>query len=266
MERNRCRFLVVLVLFSLLVIPATAAAGDVLYLYGPGGPAPAMKEAAEVFGKANNVSLEVTAGPSGQWLAKAKADADMIFSGSEYMMTDFIQAMEGRIDTATVTSLYLRPSAILVRPGNPKRIKHFTDLLKPGTKVLIVQGAGQTGLWEDVAGRQGSMETVRAFRKNIVAYAANSAEGKKIWVEKSEIDAWLIWNIWQVANPTIADLVPMGPDYVIYRDCGIAMTGKGKKGPYARKFVDFLLSKDGGKIFSKWGWMVPGAGVSATVR
>jgi len=266
MERNRYRFLAVLALFALLFLPAAGVAEDVLYLYGPGGPAPAMKEAAEVFGKANNVRLEVTAGPSGQWLAKAKADADLIFSGSEYMMTDFIQAMEGRIDAATVTSLYLRPSAILVRPGNPKRIKHFTDLLKPGTKVLIVQGAGQTGLWEDVAGRQGSMETVRAFRKNIVAYAANSAEGKKIWVEKSEIDAWLIWNIWQVANPTIADLVPMGPDYVIYRDCGIAMTGKGKKGPYARKFVDFLLSKDGGKIFSKWGWMVPGAGVSATVR
>jgi accessory colonization factor AcfC len=174
--------------------------------------------------------------------------------------------MEGRIDVATVMPLYLRPSAILVRPGNPKQIRHLTDLLKPRTKVLVVQGAGQAGLWEDVAGRQGSMETVRAFRKNIVAYAANSAEGKKIWIEKPEIDAWLIWNIWQVANPTIADLVSMGPDYVIYRDCGIALTEKGKKSPLARKFVDFLLAKEGGRIFAKWGWMVPGAGVSGTVR
>jgi accessory colonization factor AcfC len=266
MTSNRYRVAVVLVLFALLALPAAGIAEDVLYLYGPGGPAPAMKEAAEVFGKANNVRLEVTAGPTGQWLAKAKADADLIFSGSEYMMTDFIVAMEGRIDVATVTPLYLRPSAILVRPGNPKRIGHFTDLLKAGTKVLVVQGAGQAGLWEDVAGRQGSMETVRAFRKNIVAYAANSAEAKKTWTEKPEIDAWLIWNIWQVANPTIADLVSMGPDYAIYRDCGIAITEKGKKGPLARKFVDFLMSKEGGGIFAKWGWIVPGAGVSATVR
>jgi accessory colonization factor AcfC len=266
MKRSGYRFTAALALFALLTVPTAVAAGDVLYLYGPGGPAPAMKEAAEVFGKANGILVVATAGPTGQWLAKAKADADLIYSGSEYMMTDFIQAMEGRIDVATVMPLYLRPSAILVRPGNPKQIRHLTDLLKPGTKVLVVQGAGQAGLWEDVTGRQGSMETVRAFRKNIVAYAANSAEGKKIWIEKPEIDAWLIWNIWQVANPTIADLVSMGPDYVIYRDCGIALTEKGKKSPLARKFVDFLLAKEGGRIFAKWGWMVPGAGVSGTVR
>jgi accessory colonization factor AcfC len=266
MKRKRDRLAMILALLALLALPAASVAEDVLYLYGPGGPAPAMKEAAEIFGKANNARLEVTAGPSGQWLAKAKSDADLIFSGSEYMMTDFIQAMEGRIDITTVTSLYLRPSAILVRPGNPKQIRHFTDLLKPGTRVLVVQGAGQTGLWEDVAGRQGNIETVRAFRKNIVAYAANSAEGKKNWVEKPEIDAWLIWNIWQVANPTIADLVSIGPDYVIYRDCGIAITEKGKKGPLAHKFVDFLLSKEGGGIFAKWGWMALGAGVGAAGR
>jgi accessory colonization factor AcfC len=266
MKRKRDRLAMILALLALLALPAASVAEDVLYLYGPGGPAPAMKEAAEIFGKANNARLEVTAGPSGQWLAKAKSDADLIFSGSEYMMTDFIQAMEGRIDITTVTSLYLRPSAILVRPGNPKQIRHFTDLLKPGTRVLVVQGAGQTGLWEDVAGRQGNIETVRAFRKNIVAYAANSAEGKKNWVEKPEIDAWLIWNIWQVANPTIADLVSMGPDYVIYRDCGIAITEKGKKGPLAGKFVDFLLSKEGAGIFARWGWMALGAGVGAAGR
>ncbi len=266
MKNRTCLRAAALLLFALVALPVSGFAQDILYLFGPGGPAPAMKEAAEVFGKANNVRLEVTAGPTGQWLAKAKADADLIYSGSEYMMTDFIAAMEGRIDIATVTPLYLRPSAILARPGNPKQIKHFTDLLKPGTRVLVVQGAGQTGLWEDVAGRQGSVETVRAFRKNIVAYAANSAEGKKYWVEKSEIDAWLIWNIWQAANPAIADLVSMGPDYVIYRDCGIALTEKGKKSPLARKFVNFLLSAEGRKIFSNWGWIVPGDGAKEKAR
>lgn len=260
MNPKACMVAVVLSLLVLLAMPSTGMAGEVLYLYGPGGPAPAMKEAAEVFGGANNIRVEVTAGPTGQWLPKAKTDADLIYSGSEYMMTDFIHLMEGRIDASTVTPLYLRPSAILVRPGNPKSIRHFTDLLKPGMKVLVVQGAGQTALWEDVAGRQGSLETVRAFRKNIVAFAANSAEAKKAWMEKPEIDAWLIWNIWQIADPKISDLVSMGPDYVIYRDCGIALTEKGKKGPWARRFADFLLSAEGGRIFAKWGWMASGAG------
>ena len=73
----------------------------------------------------------------------------------------------------------------------------------------MVQGAGQDGLWEDVAGRKGNIQTVWAFRKNIAAYAGNSAEARKAWIEKTDLDACLIWNIWQVANKDLADLVPI---------------------------------------------------------
>ncbi|MFA5182982.1 MAG: substrate-binding domain-containing protein [Syntrophales bacterium] len=232
-------------------------AEGVLYVYGPGGPYPAMKEAAESFGKQQNVKMEVAAGPTNQWIEKAKKDADIIYSGAEYMMTDFIFAMEGRIDETTVTPLYLRPSSILVRPGNPKKIKDFPDLLKAGMKVLVVNGAGQAGLWEDIVGKDGKIETVKKFRKNIVAYAPNSAVAKKIWMENKEIDAWLIWNIWQVSNPDIADLVPMSKKYLLYRDCGVALTKQGKDKELANKFYEFVQSEDGARIFAKWGWIKP---------
>jgi accessory colonization factor AcfC len=240
-------------MLALAVTPSHAQ--EVIRAYGPGGPLPAIREAAEVFGKSAGVKVEVTAGPTPQWLEKAKTDADIIFSGAEYMMTDFIKALEGRIDEATVASLYLRPSAILVRPGNPKGIQGFEDLLKPGLKVLVVQGAGQTALWEDMAGRKGNIQTVRALRKNIAAFAANSAEARKAWIEKTDLDAWLIWNIWQIANKDLADLVPVSQDYVIYRDAGIALTQQGKTKEAARKFVDFVQSAEGATIFAKWGWM-----------
>jgi accessory colonization factor AcfC len=236
---------------------SNAAAEEVLYVYGPGGPYPAMKEAAELFGKQVNAKLEVVPGPTNQWIEKAKKDADIIYSGAEYMMTDFVFAMDGRIEETTVTPLYLRPSAILVRPGNPKKILDFPDLLKPGMKILVVNGAGQAGLWEDIAGREGSIETVKTFRKNIVAYAPNSAAAKKMWVENREIDAWLIWNIWQIANRDIADLVPMSTKYVLYRDCAIALTKQGKDKELARKFHEFVQSRDGARIFAKWGWITP---------
>jgi accessory colonization factor AcfC len=239
----------------LLGFAAGAMAEEVLRAYGPGGPLPAMKEAAAEFGKLYGVTVEVTAGPTGNWLSKAKQDADLIFSGAEYMMTDFIKAMEGHIDESTVESLYLRPSAILVRPGNPKSIKKFEDLLKPGIKVLVVQGAGQAALWEDMAGRKGDIRTVRALRKNIVTYAANSAEARKAWIENTALDAWIIWNIWQIANKDLADLVPVSKEYRIYRDCGIALTQQGKDKESARRFTAFLKSKTGRQIFAKWGWM-----------
>jgi accessory colonization factor AcfC len=247
-----------LVMLSSLVLHAgVVVAQEALRAYGPGGPAPAMKEAAEAFSRARGVKVEVTAGPTDTWLAKARQDADLVFSGSEYMMTDFVNALEGRVDEATIVSLYLRPSAILVRPGNPKRIHGLPDLAKPGLKVLVVQGAGQTGMWEDMAGKQGDLGLVRALRRNIVHHAPNTGAAKQAWTERPELDAWIVFNIWQVANPALADLVPVGKEHVIYRSCGAALTKKGAARSEAKQFLEFLQSKDGAAIFRRWGWMTP---------
>ncbi len=235
----------------------SARAEEVVRAYGPGGPAPAMKEAAEAFSKARGVRVEVVAGPTDKWIGQAHQDADVVFSGSEYMMTDFVKAMEGRIAEHTIDALYMRPSAILVRKGNPRKVRDLPDLAKPGTKVLVVQGAGQTGMWEDMAGKAGDIALVRALRKNIVFHAPNSAAAKEYWVQHPEVDAWIIYNIWQIANPTLADLVHVSERYVVYRDSGVALTRTGADRAVAREFVAFLRSKEGAAIFERWGWIVP---------
>ena len=230
-----------------------------LKVYGPGGPAPAMKEAATAFEKATGIKVEVTAGPTPKWIDAARANADLIYSGSETMMSDFVTAMNGQLDSADVIPLYLRPLSILVRPGNPKHITGLTDLLKPGVKVLVVNGAGQNGVWEDAAGRLGDIRTVRALRKNIVAYPANSALARQAWIDQPDIDAWLIWNIWQVSNPKLAEQVAVEEPYRIYRDTGIAPTTRGKQLPASQQFIAFLQSPQGAAIFQRWGWMTNGA-------
>lgn len=242
-------------LLGMLVITSPAYAQDPLQVYGPGGPAPAMKEAAAVFEKQSGIKVNITAGPTPQWIEKAKSGADIIYSGSETMMTDFVQALDGRVEEAEVRPLYLRPMSILVRPGNPKRITGLKDLLAPGASVLVVNGAGQNGVWEDMAGRKGDIGTVRDLRRNIVGYARNSAAARQQWIDKPEIDAWLIWNIWQIANPDLADVVKVEPEYVIYRDTAVALTTQGREKDAARRFIDFLFSPDGARIFAKWGWV-----------
>ncbi len=86
-----------------------------------------MKEAAALFERKHGVVVNVTAGPTAQWKQQAMSNADVVFSGSEHMMSDFL-AQFPDIDPATVRPLYLRPSAILVRPGNPKSIRGVEDL------------------------------------------------------------------------------------------------------------------------------------------
>ena len=252
-------------------VPRAAAPrvpAETLFVYGPGGPLPAMKDAATAFERAHGVAVQVTGGPTPPWLARARADADVVFSGAENMMTDYIKQLSdtaggrgpnpGRIDESTIVPLYLRPVAMLVRPGNPKRIRRFEDLLRPGMKVLVVQGAGQNGLWEDVAGRTGDIGVVRAFRRNIGAVAENSGVAKQRWTDDTSFDAWLIWNVWQVANPTLAEAIPVAERWRIYRDAGVALTVKGRDRPAARQFAAFLQSPEGAGIFARWGWMTKG--------
>lgn len=244
--------LVVAVVFANLV---GAARAQDLRVYGPGGPAPAISEAARQFSATHGIKVEVAAGPTGKWIDAAKADADLIYSGSETMMTDFIDAMGGELVAATATPLYLRASAILVRPGNPKRITGFNDLLAPGMKILIVNGAGQNGLWEDIAGRRGNIGTVKAFRANIVNFAKNAADARQAWINDRSIDVWLTWTISRGDDPGLAEIIEIEPELRIYRDAGIALTRRGQDKTSAKEFIRFLASPAGAAIFQKRGWI-----------
>jgi accessory colonization factor AcfC len=233
----------------------TVSAQEVLYVYGSEGPYPAMREAAAVFSDRNSVDIRVSGKPVEKWLDEARDHADLVYSSAEFMMVDIIQGMEGGVDETSVTPLYWRPAAILVRPDNPKHIHDFADLLRPGVRVMVVNGSGQTGLWEDMAGRRGNFRTVQALRSNIVLFAADSTEARRMWIADRDVDAWLTWNIWYKADPHHSALVPVSEDYVIYRQCSIAVTKRGRPKPLTSEFITFLKSPEVAGIFDKWGWL-----------
>ena len=240
--------------------PATVAdvsAQDALRLYGSVGPSPAMEEAAMVFATRNNVKVEVISGPRHVWRDKAALNADLMFSSADFMMSEYARSMHLHIDEDSITSLFLRPSAILVRPGNPKQINDFPDLVRPGVKVMVVNSAGATGLWEDMAGKLEDIRTVRALRKNIVVFAANSDEAMMTWKSRPDIDAWITWNTWHIPLRGRAELVPVSKPYRVLRTCSAALTERGKNKPYAAEFIKFLTSPEAAAIFDTWGWISP---------
>ena len=236
------------------MLATDAASAQTIKVYGPGGPAPTVKEVALLFKREKNIDVEVVAGPTSNWLAQAKQDAHVVFSGSENMMLSFLAAFDGQIETSTIAPIYLRPSTILVRKGNPKGIKGLRDLAKPGMRVIVTEGAGQLGMWEDVAGRTGDLALLRAFRTNIAEVANNSGAALKSWREKPDLDGWLIWNHWQIANPDVADQVPVESELTIWRPMSVALTKRGIEMPTAQMLVDFLTSPPALVIFKRWGW------------
>lgn len=234
------------------IMAVTAASADIA-LFGPGGPTPAMKEAATAFEGQTGIAVTVTGGPASAWMDAAKTDADAIYSGSQNMMDDFI-ASHGAIIDDTVEPLFLRPSAILVRKGNPKEIKGIADLVNRDLGLMVVDGAGQVGMWEDVVGRLRDVAAMKSFRANIDILAPNSGAARDKWNSDDSVDAWLIWNHWQIDNPDIADLVATEPELTIYRDTSIARTEKGKDSSEIAQFIDFLKSDKGIEIFATHGW------------
>jgi accessory colonization factor AcfC len=255
---NRTQFLSSLAGGALATVsanPARAQDAPTLRVYGPGGPAPAMKSAALDFRARTGIAVDVVAGPTPMWKARALADADVIFSGSENMMTDFVTELPGLIAEKTIEPAYVRPASILVHPGNPKGIHGLRDLMRPGIRVMVVQGAGQTGLWEDLVGRgPHPLADLRALRRNIVVYAANSALALAAWTAAAPPDAWIIYAIWQIAHPDVADVVPLEPEFALSRDMDLALTVRGVSNPAAHRFYDYILSAEGARVFARWGW------------
>lgn len=238
---------------TLLALSAPLAAQADLAIFGPGGPAPAMKEAAAAFTAETGIAVAVTAGPAGKWMPDAKMQADAIFTGSQNMMDDFVEA-HGATLPATIKPLFMRPSAILVRKGNPDNIAGLKDLIDRDLKLMVVDGAGQVGLWEDMVGRTRDISDMGKFRANIDHIAPNSGAARNLWKEDTSYQAWLIWNHWQIDNPEIADMVPVEPELVVYRDTSIVQTEKGAANPELAQFIDYLDSDAGVAIFARHGW------------
>jgi len=107
---------------------------------------------------------------------------------------------------------------------------------------MIVQGSGQTGLWEDIAGRFGDVATIRASRRNIVAFEPDTATAHQVWNSPGAPDAWIALYSEHGANLTQSDAIRLEPGLEIVRDAGIALTIAGEAKPVAVLFYKFVHS------------------------
>lgn len=231
--------------------PNSSQSDQVIRVYGPGGPLGPIKEAAEHFSAETGMKVEVTAGPESNWIGQAKQDADIIFGGSEYMLQDFIFKYPEMIDTKSRAELYTRAAGILVRKGNPKKIESLEDLTKKGVKIIDVNGAGQLGLWEDLAGRKG---LIAGISQNINVSVKSSAEAIERWKSNSSLDAWITYESWHYRLQDVTDLVELPEEEKLYRGTPIALTKITDQKKEAQQFIDYLRTEESHQIFQKWGW------------
>lgn len=227
------------------------AQSDTLYVYGPGGPQAPIEECAKLFSGKFSIPVKVIAGPEAKWIEQAKQNADVVFGGAEYMLTQFAMQNPGLIDSSARKELYNRAAGILVRPGNPKKITSLKDLTTPGVNILEITGAGQLGMWEDLAGKQ---NLIGGIQKNIKGAFSNTALAIDAWKSDSKYDAIIIFASWYNRLKDVSQLVKIPAGQTVYRGTPVAITTITDQRKEAQQFIRFMLTNEGHAIFKKWGW------------
>jgi molybdate transport system substrate-binding protein len=123
-------------------------------------------------------------------------------------------------------------------------------LAKKGTQVGVSVSGCLTGVWDDIATKAGYAEQIR---KNTVAYADGCGELMS-FVNKKKVDAILGWDAFKNLNMETMDRIKLPKDLQVHRTTAIGVITFSKNKELAKKFIDFLVSYRGKKIYEEYGW------------
>jgi sulfate/thiosulfate transport system substrate-binding protein len=224
------------------------------------------------FGKTapgEGIAFKTSFGPSGDQARAVEAGqkADVVTFSTEPDMTRLVDAglvapdwksgaNEGLVTTSVVS--------FVVRKGNPKNIRTWQDLVKPGLEVLtpnpFSSGAAKWNLlagygWASKGGTdpQAGLDYVRKLiTEHVKVQDKSGREALQNFIGGNG-DVLLSYEYEAItANKNGEDLDYVIPDDTIKINIDIAAT---KDAPaQARDFVDYVLSKPGQEKFADWGY------------
>ncbi len=221
-----------------------------LHVFSAGAVAPPIKKCAEEFKTKYEIEFNFTVNKAEvliEEISKTR-EGDLLTCGSEYIL-DHAQ-LKGLVLKETRRALGSRTSAILVQKGNPKKIESMSDLAKGGMRVGVSVAGCLTGVWDDLATKAGLTEEVR---RNTAAYADGCGELMS-FINKKEVDAILGWDAFKKLNMQTMDIIELPKDLQVNRSTAIGVITFTKDKELAKKFIDFLVSEKGKRIYEEYGW------------
>jgi len=251
---KKLRLLLIGLLLLVALSGCTKAETKTITAFVGSASKPPMEEAAAAFEKETGIKVYLNFGGSGAMLSQIELSksGDLYIPGSP----DYIIKAEKKdvIDTATVKEIaYLIP-VIAVQHGNPKNIQSLADLARPGIAVGIGNPTAVcVGLYAIEIFDYNNL--LADISKNIVVNA-ESCEKTATLISLKSVDAIIGWDVFHDWDPENIDVVYI-PEEQLPRIAYIpgAITKFTADKDSARKFLDFLVSKEGQQIFQKWGYI-----------
>ncbi len=247
---------------SLFVIVILAFGGHFGHCYGSGsllifaGAAskPPTEDAAKAFEAKTGVKVDVIFGGSGYVLSQMMLGkkGDIYFPGSSDYME--LAKNKGVVFPETEKKIVYLVPAINVQKGNPRNIRTLRDLLRPDVKLAIANPEGVcVGAYAiEIIESSFSPQEKEAFRKNLINYT-ESCEKTATAISLKSADAVVGWRVFHYWDPERIDTIALDKSEIIRIGyIPIAVSSFTGNRELAQKFIDFLMSDEGRKIFSKY--------------
>lgn len=74
-------------------------------------------------------------------------------------------------------------------------------------------------------------------------------------INQKKVDAIFWWNVFKNIWPGTSDIVEFPKEIQVYRSTGVAIISYSKEVETASKFIEYLTSKEGKKIYAEYGWI-----------
>lgn len=248
------RYMTAIGIFLLVLSRGRVADAAELVLFAGAASKPATQELVEHFEAVTGHDVRIQFGNSGHVLFQMKTSrrGDIYFPGSPDFMDQ--ARRESLIIPETIRIVtYLIP-AINVQRGNPKKIESLKDLARRDVKVAI--GNPHTvivGMYAVEILNHANLEA--EVRPRIVGYTESCAKTINLLTLKA-VDAILGWRVHESWNPQSIETILLPPDQIPRISyMPIAVSSFSKNVECAAEFVEYACSKEGNRIFEKWGYL-----------
>ena len=225
-----------------------------LLVFAGSASKPPTQEAARAFTQKTGISVDLVFGGSGYVLSQMKLTrkGDLYFPGSSDYME--IAKRQHLVDPKSEKIIVYLVPAITVAKGNPKQIHSLEDLTRPGIKVAIANPDGVClGAYAvEILEKNFTPEQKKAFQKNLINYTASCAKTATA-VSLHQVDAVIGWRVFGHWDPKRIETIPIKASRLVrIGTIPIAVSRFSCHPELAKRFIDFLLSPEGRKIFAKY--------------
>lgn len=221
-----------------------------LLVYSSGATAPPIRKSSKAFSERFGTEFDFVVGKAEKLFSimTEKEEGDILQCGAEYIFDD--AERKGLILRRSRRSVGYRKSVILVPIGNPKKISSLEDLTKEGIRIGVAATGCLVGVWDDVSSKAG---LTNEMLRNITHLADGCGDAMSL-IHEGKADAIFGWDAFENIWPKTSEAIEIPENLKVLRSTGVGVLNYSKKKQLAGRFIDFLVSEEGKRIYKEYGW------------